>query len=71
MNFFLLASIISLVFLLGKMGLSYKDINPKACVQDAVLVFASSALGLYGYDKYAAVKTTVKHAEVFTEKPNF
>lgn len=53
------------------MGLSYKDINPKACVQDAVLVFASSALGLYGYDKYAAVKTTVKHAEVFTEKPNF
>lgn len=71
MNIFLIASLISLVFLLGKMGLTYKNTNVKACIQDTVLVFASSAVGLYGYDKYGSSKITTKATEVFTENPNF
>ena len=71
MNIFLIASLISIVFLIGKMGLTYKNANVKSCIQDAVLVFVSSAAGLYGYDKYGNGKMTTKPTEVFVEKPNF
>ena len=71
MNIFLIASLISTVYVMGKMGLSYKNVNVKACIQDALLVFVSSAVGLYGYDKYGAQQMTTKPTEVFNEKPNF
>jgi len=71
MNIFLIAGLISVVFLIGKMGLTYKNADTKLCIQDTVLVFVSSAVGLYGYEKYGTSKIMTKATEVFTEKPNF
>jgi hypothetical protein len=71
MNLALVAAIVSAVFLAVKMAIKYKDPNPKACIQDAVLVFASTMVGLYGYQKYAGKPVGPKVAAVFTEAPGF
>ena len=71
MNTAVVAAIVSAVFLAIKMALQYKDPNPKACIQDAVLVFGSALVGLYAYDRFAAKPVAPKVAAVFTEKPSF
>ena len=71
MNIALISAIISLAFLIGKLALTYKNADVKACIQDTVLVFISGAIGLYGYGKYGVTKLAEKKTEVFTEKPNF
>jgi hypothetical protein len=71
MNLSLVSLIVSAVFLVFKMALKYKDPNPKAFIQDTVLVFASSMAGLYGYERYMGKPPVAKVAEVFTEPPSF
>jgi hypothetical protein len=71
MNILFVATLGTIVFFIGKMALTYKNPNVKACIQDSVLAYASSFIGLYGYEKYGNLKTTAKPTEVFTEKPNF
>jgi len=71
MNVPLIAAIVGAVFLALKMAVKYKDPNPKACIQDAVLVFASAMAGLYGYERFAGKPAAPKVAAVFTEAPPF
>ncbi len=71
MNSALVAAIVSAIFLVVKMALKYKEPNPKACIQDAVLVFASAMVGLYAYEKYVGKPVGPKVAAVFTEAPEF
>ena len=71
MNLALIAAIVSAIFLAAKMAVKYKDPNPKACIQDAVLVFASAMVGLYAYERYAGKPVGPKVAAVFTEAPPF
>jgi hypothetical protein len=71
MNIALVAAIVSAVFLAVKMALNYKEPDPKACIQDAVIVFASAMVGLYGYERYIVKPVVPKVAAVFTEAPSF
>jgi hypothetical protein len=72
MNFALIAAISAVVFFAAKMALQYtKTPDPKGCIQDAVLAFASCLVGLYGYQQYAPKELQTKNLEVFTERPNF
>ena len=72
MNVAIISAIIGAVFLFVKLAIKYKDPNPKQCIQDAVIVFACSMAGLYGYEKYAGIKQIgPKIASVFTEPPAF
>ena len=71
MNLALVAAIVSAVFLAVKMALHYKEPNPKAYIQDAIVVFGSALVGLYGVEKYAGKPAGPKVAAVFTEAPAF
>ena len=71
MNLPLVALFVAAVFLVLKMGTKYPNPDPKACIQDTVLAFASCLLGLYAYDAYAPKELGPKPPSVFTERPNF
>ena len=68
MNLGISAIIISVVFVLFKMALNYKD-SPKPDLKDGFIVFVSSIAGLYALDHYSLVKP--KGIEVFTAPPEF
>jgi hypothetical protein len=67
MNSVGISFIISLIYVLAKMALQYKE-NPRPNVKDGVLVFLSSMAGFYATD-YFSLKPKV--TDVFTEAPNF
>ena len=71
MNIPLLGAIVSIAYLILKMGINYKSLDPKAYLQDAVLVFAGAMTGLYAFDRFGSKPVVPKIAEVFTEKPPF
>lgn len=71
MNTALVSAIVAAIFLGIKMALNYQDPDPKACVQDAGLVFVSVLAGIYGYNTYLNKPSTPKVAAVFTELPSF
>ena len=71
MNNSVIAALICAVFIVFKLGLKYKNPDVKAAVQDGVLVYISSIVGLYGMEYYGAKPVIAKVAAVFTEKPNF
>ena len=67
----LIAFIVAVVFFGMKMGLKYNEPDVKGCVQDAVLGFAASLIGLYAYDAYGPKELSPKTPAVFTEHPQF
>ena len=67
MNSTLLSVLISILFVLGKMAIHYKE-SPSPNIKDGILVFLSSIATLYGAQQYT-IKPKV--TEVFTEKPPF
>ena len=71
MNIALLAAIVAGVFLVMKMALNYQDPDPKACIQDAGLVFLAGLAGVYGFNEYLDKPVAPKVANVFTERPTF
>ena len=68
MNLGISAIIISVLFVLFKMALNYKD-SPKPDLKDGLVVFISSIAGLYALENYSLVKS--KGVEVFTAPPEF
>ena len=71
MNIALLSAIVAAVFLAMKMVLRYQNPDPKACIQDAGLVFLAGLAGVYAFNKYLDKPVAPKVANVFTERPNF
>ena len=71
MNIALLSVLVAAVFLVLKMGVRYNDPDPKACIQDAGIVFLSGLAGIYGYNQYFNKPIAPKVASVFTEQPAF
>jgi len=68
MNLGISAIIISVVFVLIKMAINYKD-SPKPDLKEGLVVFISSIAGLYALEQYSRVKP--KGVEVFTAPPEF
>ena len=71
MNTALVSVLVAAVFLVLKMGVRYSDPDPKACIQDAGIVFLSGLAALYGYTHYLNKPAAPKVAGVFTEQPTF
>jgi len=67
MNITFTAIIISVLFVLGKMAIHYKE-SPSPNIKDGILVFLSSLSTLYAMQQYVP---KVKITDVFLEKPNF
>ena len=63
-----LAVVISVIFVLLKMAVHYKE-SPRPSLKEGIMVFVSSLGGLYAMEQFG--KVTPKVTEVFTETPSF
>ena len=68
MNLGLTSAIISILYVILKMALNYKD-SPKPNVKEGVMVFMCSLVSLYGIEQYAIAKPKI--TEVLTTPPDF
>ena len=64
----ILPVVISIIFMVVKMIQNYKE-SPTPNIKDGVIVFISSACGLYAMEQFG--KVSPKVTEVFTETPSF
>ena len=63
-----LAVVISVIFMLLKMAIHYKE-SPRPNLKEGIMAFVSSLGGLYAMEQFG--KVTPKVTEVFTETPSF
>ena len=68
MNLGLTSAIISILYVILKMALNYKE-SPKPNVREGVMVFLCSLLSLYGIEQYGIAKPKI--IEVLTTPPDF
>ena len=68
MNLGLTSAIISILYVILKMALNYKE-SPRPNVKECVMVFVCSLVSLYGIEQYAIAKPKI--TEVLTTPPDF
>jgi hypothetical protein len=68
MNLGLTSAIISILYVILKMALNYKE-SPKPNVKEGIMVFMCSLVSLYGIEQYAIAKPKI--TEVLTTPPDF
>jgi len=68
MNSALISAMISILYVIIKMAIHYKE-SPTPNVKDGMLVFVSSMAGLYAVEQFGQIKPKI--TEVFTETPSF
>jgi hypothetical protein len=68
MNLGITSAIISILYVILKMALNYKE-SPKPNLKDGVSVFLCSLISLYGIEQYSIAKPKI--IEVITTPPDF
>jgi len=68
MNLGITSVIISILYIILKMALNYKE-SPRPNVKEGVMVFVCSLVSLYGIEQYAIAKPKI--TEVLTTPPDF
>jgi len=68
MNSVFISAMISILYVILKMAIHYKE-SPTPNIKDGMLVFVSSIAGLYAMEQFGHSKSKV--IEVFTETPSF
>ena len=68
MNTFMLACIISAIYVVVNMGLHYKE-SPSPNIKEGIVVLLSSMAGIHVSSQFNLQKPKV--TEVFTESPSF
>lgn len=68
MNLGITSAMISVLYVVLKMALNYKE-SPKPNLKDGIMVFMCSLISLYGIEQYSISKPKI--IEVITTPPDF